>query len=235
MFTTLYETSARREAEASDARVAAGKAIGPLDGRIVSIKDLFNVASEPTRAGSALLRRQPPATADAPVARRLRVAGAVIVGRTQMTEFAFSALGTNPHHPVAGNPHDRSRAPGGSSSGAVVSLVDGMAEIAIGSDTGGSIRVRPLRRGGIQADLRTRADYGRLLAVEHARQDRPHRPHHRRLRDHRCRPVRHVAAGARAADAGPAHCGAGPPLRRHRAGGHGRLSRRDSSGFAPPT
>ena len=102
VFTTLYETSARREAEASDARVAAGKAIGPLDGRIVSIKDLFDVAGEPTRAGSALLRRQPPATADAPVVRRLRVAGAVIVGKTQMTEFAFSALGTNPHHPVAG-------------------------------------------------------------------------------------------------------------------------------------
>ena len=98
----LYETSARREAEASDARVAAGKAIGPLDGRIVSIKDLFDIAGEPTRAGSALLRRQPPATADAPVVRRLRVAGAVIVGKTQMTEFAFSALGTNPHHPVAG-------------------------------------------------------------------------------------------------------------------------------------
>jgi aspartyl-tRNA(Asn)/glutamyl-tRNA(Gln) amidotransferase subunit A len=149
VFTTLYETSARREAEASDARVAAGKAIGPLDGRIVSIKDLFDVAGEPTRAGSALLRRQPPATADAPVVRRLRVAGAVIVGKTQMTEFAFSALGTNPHHPVAGNPHDRSRAPGGSSSGAVVSLVDGMAEIAIGSDTGGSIRIPSALSGAV--------------------------------------------------------------------------------------
>ena len=130
-FTVVYESSARREAEASDARVAAGRALGPLDGRIVSIKDLYDVAGETTRAGSAVLRRQPPAAADAPVVRRLREAGAVIVGKTQMTEFAFSALGTNPHDPVPGNPHDRSRVPGGSSSGAVVSVMDGMAEIAI--------------------------------------------------------------------------------------------------------
>lgn len=141
VFTILYEASARREAEASDQRIAAGQPLGPLDGRIVSIKDLFDVAGEPTRAGSAVLRRQPPAAADAPVVRRLRAAGAVIVGKTQMTEFAFSALGTNPHDPVAGNPRDRSRVPGGSSSGAAVSVIDGMAEIAIGSDTGGSIRI----------------------------------------------------------------------------------------------
>ena len=149
VFTTLYETSARREAEASDARLAAGRPLGPLDGRIVSIKDLFDVAGEPTRAGSVVLRRQPPAAADAPVVQRLRAAGAVIVGKTQMTEFAFSALGTNPHDPVAGNPRDRSRAPGGSSSGAVVSLVDGMAEIAIGSDTGGSIRIPSALSGAV--------------------------------------------------------------------------------------
>lgn len=94
VFTTLYEASARREAEASDARIAAGKPLGPLDGRIVSIKDLFDVAGETTRAGAAVLRRQPPATADAPIVQRLRAAGAVIIGKTQMTEFAFSALGT---------------------------------------------------------------------------------------------------------------------------------------------
>jgi aspartyl-tRNA(Asn)/glutamyl-tRNA(Gln) amidotransferase subunit A len=122
---------------------------GPLDGRIVSIKDLFDVAGEATRAGAAVLRRQPPATVDAPIVRRLREAGAVIVGKTQMTEFAFSALGTNSHDPVAGNPHDRSRAPGGSSSGAVVSVVDGMAEIAIGSDTGGSIRIPSALTGAV--------------------------------------------------------------------------------------
>jgi aspartyl-tRNA(Asn)/glutamyl-tRNA(Gln) amidotransferase subunit A len=141
VFTTLYQASARREAEASDARIAAGRPLGPLDGRIVSIKDLLDIAGETTGAGSAVLRRQPPASADAPAVARLREAGAVIVGKTHMTEFAFSALGVNPHHPVPGNPRDRSRVPGGSSSGAVVSVVDGMAEIAIGSDTGGSIRI----------------------------------------------------------------------------------------------
>ena len=141
VFTALYEASAREEAKAADARLAAGRPLGPLDGRIVSVKDLLDVAGETTRAGSAVLRVQEAADEDAPVVRRLREAGAVIVGKTQMTEFAFSALGTNPHDPVAGNPRDRSRCPGGSSSGAVVSVLDGMAEIAIGSDTGGSIRI----------------------------------------------------------------------------------------------
>ena len=149
VFTVLYEASARREAAASDARIAAGKPLGPLDGRIVSIKDLFDVAGETTRAGAAVLRRQPAAMADAPIVQRLRAAGAVIVGKTQMTEFAFSALGTNAHDPVAGNPHDRRRAPGGSSSGAVISAVDGLAEIAIGSDTGGSIRIPSALTGAV--------------------------------------------------------------------------------------
>ena len=141
VFTAVYEASARGEAQASDERVKSGQSRGPLEGRLVSIKDLFDVAGETTRAGSAVLRRQPSAKADAPIVERLRAAGAVIVGKTQMTEFAFSALGTNPHDPVPGNPRDRTRAPGGSSSGAVVSVLDGMAEIAIGSDTGGSIRI----------------------------------------------------------------------------------------------
>ena len=81
IFTAVYESSARREAEASDARRAAGTMRGPLDGRIVSIKALFDVAGEPTSAGSALLRRQPPAAVDAPVVVRLRGAGAVIIGK----------------------------------------------------------------------------------------------------------------------------------------------------------
>jgi aspartyl-tRNA(Asn)/glutamyl-tRNA(Gln) amidotransferase subunit A len=87
------------------------------------------------------LRAQPPATRDAAAVSKLRKAGAVIIGKTQMTEFAFSALGTNAHDGTPGNPHARDRVPGGSSSGAAVSVVDGMAEIAIGSDTGGSIRI----------------------------------------------------------------------------------------------
>jgi aspartyl-tRNA(Asn)/glutamyl-tRNA(Gln) amidotransferase subunit A len=148
-FTDLFAESALREAEASDRRAVEGKLLGPLDGRIVSIKDLFDVAGKVTGAGSAVLRRLAPAATDAVVLKHLRSAGAVIIGKTQMTEFAFSALGTNPHDGVPGNPHDRQRAPGGSSSGAVVSVVDGMAEIAIGSDTGGSIRIPAALSGAV--------------------------------------------------------------------------------------
>ena len=149
VFTEIFTGSARREAEASDRRAAAGSLRSPLDGRIVSIKDLFGVVGQVTGAGSAVLRKLPPATADASVLNHLRAAGAVIIGKTQMTEFAFSALGTNPHDGVPGNPRDRKHVPGGSSSGAVVSVVDGMAEIAIGSDTGGSIRIPAALSGAV--------------------------------------------------------------------------------------
>ncbi len=148
-FTALFAETARDEAEAADRRAAAGTTRGPLDGRIVSVKALFDVAGTVTSAGSAVLRAQPPAIDDALVVTRLRAAGAVIIGKTQMTEFAFSALGTNPHDGVPGNPRDRRRAPGGSSSGAVVSVVNGMADIAIGSDTGGSIRIPAALSGAV--------------------------------------------------------------------------------------
>jgi aspartyl-tRNA(Asn)/glutamyl-tRNA(Gln) amidotransferase subunit A len=123
--------------------------LGPLDGRLVSVKALFNVAGHVTTAGSKVLRRLAPAKADAVAVARLRAAGAVIVGATQMTEFAFSALGTNPHDGTPGNPRDRRRVPGGSSSGAVVSVVDGMVDIAIGSDTGGSLRIPAALSGAV--------------------------------------------------------------------------------------
>jgi len=148
-FTAVFADSARREAEASDQRTAAGLTRGPLDGRIVSVKALFDISGTVTSAGSAVLRGLSAATGDAVVVKHLRAAGAVIIGKTQMTEFAFSALGTNPHDGVPGNPRDRKRAPGGSSSGAVVSVVDGMAEIAIGSDTGGSIRIPAALSGAV--------------------------------------------------------------------------------------
>ncbi|WP_434621606.1 amidase [Azospirillum sp. B2RO_4] len=141
VFTGVYAEEARAAAMASDRRAAGGRRLGPLDGRIVSVKALFDVAGETTAAGSAILRGQPVAGRDARAVARLRAAGAVIVGRTHMTEFAFSAVGTNPHYGNPGNPRDRSRVPGGSSSGAVISVVDGMAEIALGSDTGGSLRI----------------------------------------------------------------------------------------------
>lgn len=139
---TLYRDAAKAAAEAADARAKAGISLGPLDGAIVSIKDLFDVAGEVTRAGSKVLAEEGrPAAADALVVRRLRAGGAVIVGKTNMSEFAYSGIGANPHFGTPGNPADRARVPGGSSSGAAVAAADGMCEIAIGSDTGGSTRI----------------------------------------------------------------------------------------------
>jgi len=138
---TVYADAARAAADAADARTRAGISLGPLDGAIVSIKDLFDVAGEPTRAGSRILADAASAKADAPVVRRLRPAGAVIGAKTNMSEFAFSGVGMNPHYGTPGNPADRARVPGGSSSGAAVAAADQMCEIAIGTDTGGSTRI----------------------------------------------------------------------------------------------
>src|SRR5215203_55721 len=139
---TIYADAARGAADAADARTKAGKPIGPLDGAIVSIKDLYDVAGEVTRAGSRVLAGEGlVAAADAPVVKRLREAGAVIVAKTNMSEFAFSGVGANPHFGTPGNPFDRARAPGGSTSGGAVAVADGMCEIAIGTDTGGSTRI----------------------------------------------------------------------------------------------
>ncbi len=138
---TVYRDRARAAAGAADRRSAEGATRGPLDGAIVTIKDLFDVAGEPTRAGSTVRAEAPPATADAPAVQRLRAAGAVIVAKTNMSEFAFTGVGANPHYGTPGNPADRSRVPGGSSSGAAVAVADGLCEIAIGTDTGGSTRI----------------------------------------------------------------------------------------------
>jgi aspartyl-tRNA(Asn)/glutamyl-tRNA(Gln) amidotransferase subunit A len=138
---TVYAAQARVAADAADARAKTGLSLGPLDGTLVTIKDLFDVKGEPTRAGSKVLANAAPAAADAPVVRRLRAAGAVILAKTNMTEFAFSGVGANPHYGTPGNPADRTRIPGGSSSGAAVAAADEMCEIAIGTDTGGSTRI----------------------------------------------------------------------------------------------
>ena len=139
---TVYADAARASADAADGRAKDGKPIGPLDGAIVSIKDLYDVAGEVTRAGSRVLADEGlVAAADAPVVKRLRAAGAVIVAKTNMSEFAFSGVGANPHFGTPGNPFDRARAPGGSTSGGAVAVADGMCEIAIGTDTGGSTRI----------------------------------------------------------------------------------------------
>ncbi|NVN41816.1 amidase family protein, partial [Ameyamaea chiangmaiensis] len=103
--------------------------------------DLLDIAGDVTVAGALCRLNAPPATQDAPVVGRLRAAGAVILGRTNMTEFAFSALGTNPHFGIPGNPADLTRVPGGSSSGAAASVGYGVADMGVGSDTGGSIRI----------------------------------------------------------------------------------------------
>jgi aspartyl-tRNA(Asn)/glutamyl-tRNA(Gln) amidotransferase subunit A len=141
VFLKVYEREARAAADAQDLLRGAGLACGPLAGIPISIKDLCDVAGEPTTAGSTVLRDAPPAVRDAPVVARLRAAGAVIVGKTNMTEFAYSGVGINPHYGTPGNPHDRACVPGGSSSGAAVSVADGMAAVGLGSDTGGSVRL----------------------------------------------------------------------------------------------
>ncbi len=142
-FTRINDDSARESARVSDVLIAAGQARSPIEGLPVSIKDLFDVKGETTLAGSVALQGQTAARADADAVRRLKAAGAVIVGRTNMTEFAFSGLGINPHHGTPLNPWDRAtgRIPGGSSSGAAVSVADGMALAGLGSDTGGSLRI----------------------------------------------------------------------------------------------
>lgn len=141
VFTKLYADTALLAADAADARRTAGLSLGPLDGAIVSIKEMFDVAGEITLAGSAARGNVQPAAEDALIVKRLRRAGAVIVGRTAMTEYAFTAVGLNPHRGAPANATNAALAPGGSSSGAGVSVAEGTSEIGIGSDTGGSVRI----------------------------------------------------------------------------------------------
>ncbi len=142
-FTRVYAERSLGEARRADELRRRGAPGGPLAGVPVSIKDLFDVAGEPTLAGSKILRDAPPAVRDAEAVTRLRAAGAIVVGKTNMTEFAFSGLGLNPHYGTPRAPWDRAtgRIPGGSSSGAAVSVTDGMAAVGLGTDTGGSVRI----------------------------------------------------------------------------------------------
>src|SRR5215207_4203818 len=142
-FTALTAARARREAAASAARLRAGAPNGPLDGVPVAWKDLIDVAGVPTTAASALRRDAPPATADAPVVARLTAAGMVCIGKTNLSELAYSGLGLNPHFGTPPNPRAGGAplAPGGSSSGSAVAVAAGVVPCAIGTDTSGSIRV----------------------------------------------------------------------------------------------
>src|SRR5690625_3866537 len=142
-FTQVYEDQAHKAAEASDILRQAGLVRSPLEGLPISVKDLFDVAGQTTTAGSVVLKDQPAATRNALIVQRLLDAGAVLVGRTNMTEFAFSGLGLNPHYGTPSSPWDRQtgRIPGGSSSGAGVAVADQMSVFSLGTDTGGSIRI----------------------------------------------------------------------------------------------
>ncbi|VVE35238.1 Biuret hydrolase [Pandoraea communis] len=143
VFTQFDAQAARHAADGLDALRRAGARLSPLMGIPVSVKDLFDVAGQITRAGSKVLSGAAPAKHDALAVARLRQAGAVIVGRTNMTEFAFSGLGLNPHYGTPRSPWQREAGhiAGGSSSGAAASVADGMAAVGLGTDTGGSIRI----------------------------------------------------------------------------------------------
>jgi len=142
VFLKVYAEQARAEADHSDRLRRQGVVRSGVEGLPVSLKDRYDVAGDVTRAGSKLLAGAPPAKQDAAAVARLRAAGAVFVGRTNMVEFAFGTTGLNPHYGTPRNPWDRKtgRVPGGSSSGAAVAQADGMCVMALGSDTRGSIR-----------------------------------------------------------------------------------------------
>ncbi len=142
-FTRVYDVAARAAAQSADTLRRTGFKRSGVDGLPISIKDLFDVKGETTLAGSVVLKDAPAAPENALVVQRLQAAGAVIIGRTNMTEFAYSGLGLNPHYGTPRNAWERDvgRIPGGSSSGAAISVSDGMAVAAIGSDTGGSVRI----------------------------------------------------------------------------------------------
>ena len=140
IFVELNEARILADAAALDAARASNQTL-PLYGLTVSLKDLFDEAGKRTTAGSTVLQDIDPARHDAEVVTRLKTAGALLFGRTNMTEFAYSGVGANPHHGTPGCIFDPLRAPGGSSSGAALSVAHGLCDIAMGTDTGGSVRL----------------------------------------------------------------------------------------------
>jgi aspartyl-tRNA(Asn)/glutamyl-tRNA(Gln) amidotransferase subunit A len=142
-FLTVDGAAALELAAFYDQERKAGRAVSAYAGIPIGVKDLFDLKGQVTRAGSVILTNAPPAEADAPSIARLKAAGFIPVGRNNMTEFAYSGVGLNPHYGTPRSPYDRGtgRIPGGSSSGAGVAVADGMVPLAIGSDTGGSCRI----------------------------------------------------------------------------------------------
>ncbi len=142
-FLVVNQDKARIQADTMDALRQQGLEPSAYAGIPISVKDLYDVKGETTSAGSKILSQAKPATADAPTIARLRAAGFVFVGRTNMVEFAYAGIGMNPHFGTPKIPYDRTtgRIPGGSTSGGAVSVADNMAAAALGSDTGGSCRI----------------------------------------------------------------------------------------------
>lgn len=142
-FIAVDEAASLATAAALDAMRRAGTAPSRYAGIPIAVKDLFDIAGQVTRAGSTVLADAPPAARDAPAIARLRRMGFVLIGRTNMTEFAYSGIGTNPHYGTPRSPWrpDEARVPGGSSSGSAVAVARGMAHAGIGTDTGGSCRI----------------------------------------------------------------------------------------------
>ncbi|WP_246498501.1 amidase [Microvirga soli] len=141
IFTLTTPERARTAARAASARQRDGRSLGWLDGAPVAWKDLFDISGLPTTAGSHLLADAQPAAADAVIVTRLEAAGMVSIGRVNMTEFAFSGIGLNPHYGTPVNPHGQRRVPGGSSSGSGVAVARGLLPVSIGTDTSGSVRI----------------------------------------------------------------------------------------------
>jgi aspartyl-tRNA(Asn)/glutamyl-tRNA(Gln) amidotransferase subunit A len=142
-FIKVHAEQARAAADAVDAARRVGLPVGRYAGIPIALKDLFDIAGQPTPAGSKVLADASPARANAAVVQRMRDAGFIAMGRVNMTEFAFSGLGINPHYGTPSSPWDRAsaRIPGGSSSGTAVAVSDGMAAAGLGTDTGGSCRI----------------------------------------------------------------------------------------------
>ena len=170
VFTQLYADAARATAQHCDAEAQAGRSLGAMHGVCITLKDNFDVSGETTLAGSVVCAGEAPALHDAPVVQRLRDAGAVVLGKTNMSEFAFSGVGINPHHGTPANPADttHARVSGGSSSGAAVSVALGLAEVGIGTDTGGSIRI-PAALCGLVGYKSTQARIPRMGVMELSR------------------------------------------------------------------
>lgn len=140
-YTDVTAGRALAEAAAVDAALAAGRPVGPLAGVPYAVKNLFDVAGLPTRAGSRINRERAPAAADAVLVRRMQAAGAVLLGALNMGEYAYDFTGENAHDGPCRNPHDPARMSGGSSSGCGAATAAGLAPVSLGSDTNGSIRV----------------------------------------------------------------------------------------------